>query len=408
MNDAFEAWIKRRKRGARFSPVVFSGALVVILNLHAVVAAPVQVQVRWQLEAPTGRDSIGTVSLHLIDWRRWDPLAPSRQRRQLMVQLWYPARARGITKGAPYVEAGVAHVLDRELRVPPGTFEAVRTHAHPGAAVAFAPRPFPVVLYSHGYGSWRNASTGLVEELVSRGFFVATIDHPYDAEAVEFPNGTIARIRPIHQPNPPLANPLSQWDASVEERLTVRVADVRFVLDALATLDAGGNPDAKGVTLPAHLAGSLDLSRIAMFGHSLGASTMIEAMREDRRIRAGFMMDGPVPRAARFRRFDRPIMLVRSSNVAIGQLVGPSWRDFATGLRGWHRVVSIAGSNHNDFTDLGLVARHNDISSPLRTSLLLGTIDARIAVDQERSYLTSFLSLKGLESAVTGAQSPPY
>lgn len=208
------------------------------------------------------------------------------------------------------MEAGVARVLDRELNVPPGTFEAVRTLARVGAAVASASRPIPVVVYSPGNGSWRNASTALVEELVSQGFVVVTIDHPYDGEAVEFPDGTIALAQPLRQPKPALPNPLAHWDASVEPRLTVRVADVRFVLDALATLNVRRNPDAEHRPLLAHLAGAVDLSRIGMFGHSLGAATTIEVMREDRRVR--FMMDGPVPRSARNTRFDRPIILVRS------------------------------------------------------------------------------------------------
>jgi hypothetical protein len=93
----------------------------------------------------------------------------------------------------------------------------------------------------------------------------------------------------------------------------------------------------------------------------------IEVMREDRRVRAGFMMDGPVPRSARNTRFDRPIILVRSDNAAIGELVGPSWRYFAQGL--------------------GLVAHHLELSPALRTSLLLGPIDARRAVALQRSYL---------------------
>jgi pimeloyl-ACP methyl ester carboxylesterase len=130
-----------------------------------------------------------------------------------------------------------------------------------------------------------------------------------------------------------------------------------------------------------------------MFGHSLGAATAIEVMREDARVRAAVMLDGPVPRAARTTHFDRPIMLVRSDNASIKELVVPSWRPFALGLRGWHRAVSISGANHNDFTDLGLIACHNRFSSSLRKSLLLGTIDARTAIAQERSLLTMFFNL---------------
>jgi hypothetical protein len=43
---------------------------------------------------------------------------------------------------------------------------------------------------------------------VSHGFVVVTIDHPYDAEAVELPDGTIVRAQPVGQPKPALPNPL--------------------------------------------------------------------------------------------------------------------------------------------------------------------------------------------------------
>ena len=55
---------------------------------------------------------------------------------------------------------------------------------------------------------------------------------------------------------------------------------------------------------------------------------------------------------------------------------------FRTGLRGWHRAVLIAGSNLNDFTDLGPVAHHLELSPALR------------AVALQRSYLTVFFNLQ--------------
>jgi hypothetical protein len=51
--------------------------------------------------------------------------------------------------------------------------------------------------------------------------------------------------------------------------MAVRAADTRFVLDELAVLNKGGNPDAEHVRLPKGLAGSLDLNRIGMFGWSI-------------------------------------------------------------------------------------------------------------------------------------------
>ena len=245
------------------------------------------------LPAPSGPAAIGSVSLHLVDAGRWDPLAPTRARRSLMVTLWYPAQPAA-SSPVPYLDAGAARVVDGELNVAPGTFESARSHAGNGAAVA-APgrRGYPVVIYSPGFGSWRNAATALTEDLVSHGFVVVTVDHPYDGAAVEFPNGAIVKSKPLDVPGNEKVLTYETWYAMVKPLLRVRVADVRFVLDELAIIDAGKNPDADGRQLPHNLAGTLDLKRIGMFGHSLGGATMAQVMRADSRIRAGLSLDGP-------------------------------------------------------------------------------------------------------------------
>jgi predicted dienelactone hydrolase len=60
--------------------------------------------------------------------------------------------------------------------------------------------------------------------------------------------------------------------------VAVRVTDTRFVLDQLATVNASGNPDAEHRPLPAGLRGALRLSRVGMFGHSLGGATAAQAL----------------------------------------------------------------------------------------------------------------------------------
>ncbi len=317
-----------------------------------------------------------------------DPLAPAKVHRSLMVTVWYPARTSA-ARAAAYVDAGTARVLDGELDVPAGTFESAHSHARSQAAVA-APgaRGYPVVIYSPGFGSWRNASTALVEELVSRGFIVITVDHPYDGAAVEFPDGAIVKSRPLAAPDAAKAFTYDAWYAMVQPLLAVRVADVRFVIDELAALDAGRTPDAEGRPLPAHLAGALDLHRIGMFGQSLGGATMAQAMRTDKRIRAGLSLDGPIPGAPGAACIERPIMLVRSVDPAIEELTIASWRS-AT-FCGWHAAAALEGSGHNDFTDLTIFASQLSLDHKQRAAWSLGSIDAATAVRAERIDVLNF------------------
>ena len=70
----------------------------------------------------------------------------------------------------------------------------------------------------------RELYAGLVGDLASHGNVVVAIDHPHDASIVEFPDGHVVM-------------PSSQMD--ITAALSVRVADTRFVLSALARFDDG-------------------------------------------------------------------------------------------------------------------------------------------------------------------------
>ncbi|WP_240809378.1 hypothetical protein [Microbispora catharanthi] len=99
---------------------------------------------------------------------------------------------------------------------------ATRTHARLDAPVRPRAGGYPVVLYSPGYMVPRSLGTLAAEDLASRGYVVVTVDHTYEASAVEFPRGRLERAR---------VRADSMDDAM--KALDVRVADLRFVLDVI-------------------------------------------------------------------------------------------------------------------------------------------------------------------------------
>jgi predicted dienelactone hydrolase len=127
-----------------------------------------------------------------------------------------------------------------------------------------------------------------VEELASQGYIVVTIDHTHDAGDVEFPGG---RVETLFLPG-------EITDSVTAQALAVREADSRFVLDQLAAINAGRNPDVDKLPLPRGLRGALDLSRTGMFGHSLGGATAAATMHDDPRVKAGIDMYGSCSAAA--------------------------------------------------------------------------------------------------------------
>ncbi|MFF7156929.1 hypothetical protein [Streptomyces sp. NPDC008139] len=160
---------------------------------------------------------------------------------------------------------------------------ATRTHAHRGAPADRARGPYPVVLYSPGAGDPRSMGTTLYDDLASRGYVVVTLDHTYDAPAVEFPGGRVERML-LPEEFAKVATDPPALTVLLRKTVAVRVADTRFLLDAL--------PGA----LPPDLRGAADLDRVGTYGKSAGGFTALQAMHDDRRIAAADfdgLRDGP-------------------------------------------------------------------------------------------------------------------
>jgi predicted dienelactone hydrolase len=371
---------------SRLGRVLLLG-LVLLLGVGVASASPAPAAAEQALELtlppPTGHDRVGVVPLHLVDRSRPDPWVPSQPVRELMVSLWYPTQRAHDYPLEPWLPPAAWARFEQDLGVPPGVLQAPLTHGRVGAPVERSRGGRPVVLYSPGLGGIRDSSTVLVEELVSRGFIVVTIDHTYEAGEVEFPGGRVA--------TPALPPPTPQV---IERAVAVRVADTRFVLDTLVALNAGRNPDAERRRLPAGLRGALRLSSVGMFGHSLGGATAAEAMFEDRRIQAGVNLDGtlfgPVVNAG----LDRPFMLVAAQGH--GRDNDESWAKFWANLLGWRLNLQLTGSAHNSFTDFQvLIPQAAGVLNlpPDAVQQLIGTIDPHRSIINQRAYLTAFFTL---------------
>jgi predicted dienelactone hydrolase len=322
------------------------------------------------LPAPTGPECLGTVSLHLIDTTRIDPWAPSRRAREIMVQIWYPARNTRGHAAAPWLSPGAVPHFAEVFGFPADIIRATTTHARAGAPADRERGGRPVVLYSPGLGGGRGTGTALVEDLASHGYVVVTIDHTYDASEVEFPGGRV-EVSAI----PPEID-----DQVIAQAVAVREADTRFVLDRLAALAAGKRPF-----------GELDLDRVGMFGHSLGGSTAAATMHGDRRLKAGVNMDGTLVGAAAVAGSDRPFLLLSSDHGTDPE--DPTWDTFWANQRGWKRELRLSGSTHASFNDSEVFLPQLAAAlglTPDQVAEQIGTLDPHRSVAIQRTYLRAF------------------
>lgn len=351
--------------------------------------------------APTGPHPTGRTTLHLVDPGRGHPWVPAAEDRDVVVDLWYPAGEGG--EPSPYVPASFAETMEREFEqygIPRGAVDAAGAPTASPSDAPAAGEGLPVVLLSPGLGMSRLQYTALCEDLASRGFVVAAVDHPYEARVVELPDGRLLRTS------------LPTNDTG-NRRLAggVRLADTRFVLDRLEGFATGEeSADDSGRPLPRGLADALDMDRVGMFGHSLGGVTTAEAMLVDDRIDAGVNMDGSMayhvgdeewsdatPAGA-----SRPFALMGAGTSGDAGLPhrsdhSPDWRLFVEASTAPVLEVYMPGGEHMSFTDLQWIAPQLEEalapSSPAWDRAVrggLGTVDPEESVAAQRAHLAAF------------------
>ncbi len=176
----------------------------------AVSTAPPMVFPVFHFPQPTGPYEIDTLTYHWVDAARPEVFtANPDDRRNLMVQVWYPARGGPSSPRAPYVQDAAALApIARLLNLPAftlGYFNYITTNAIPAAPVADGEPTYPVLIYSPGRGGYRQESTFQVEELVPHGYIVAAMDQPYANAGVVFPDGRLAAFDT--RPDDPAAPP---------------------------------------------------------------------------------------------------------------------------------------------------------------------------------------------------------
>lgn len=366
---------------------------------------------------PGGPFGIGTLTYHWVDASRAEAFAADpKERRQLMVQIWYPAPPRlepqPSERRAAYLPAADADAVIRAFaRIhdkPAWIFAALKsvtTHAMPSVPVAADAGSYPVLLFLSGATGFRQMNTFQVEHLVARGYVVVAIDQPGVAAAVVFPDGHqvvgmgLAQLRasvgPSYLPGTTDRSPQAAWwpngSALANKKLLAYLAaDVTFTLDRLAALNLA---DPNGI-----LAGRLDLQRLGAFGVSLGGIVVGETCRVDARLHACLMMDAPMSADVVAAGLRQPAMwLTRdAATMRLERQRAGGWpeaeieahqgtmRRVYEGLQGAGYFVRVPGMFHANFTD---VARWTPLAPLLG---LAGPLDAQRGHDIVNAYTLAF------------------
>jgi dienelactone hydrolase len=287
-----------------------------------------------------------------------------------MVRFWYPAAlGQAPCTLAEYTPSAVWNYFSSLMQLPLPT---VTTNSCLNAPVADGAHP--IVVFTHGYTGTFTDYTYIFEDLASRGYIVASVDHTYEATAVAFPDG-----RFVHSGfGSHLGNSLLEDDQALALALTVRLADLRFVAGELERLNADRSP----------FTGKLDTGKIAIAGHSMGGLAASLGVERDRRFKVGIILDvhdGEVPDAV-VKTIATPVMILASGRKQWTENECSLWRHLA----GPRFAVNLEGAEHLTTSDAVWLARG---------AIKTGTMGPDKAVAAVRDYIAAFLdaNLRGSE-----------
>lgn len=359
----------------------------------------------FKMPQPTGSYAIGTVSRHLIDDAREETKSsdPS-DKRELMVNVWYPVDKEQ-AKGKPleHYPSELGEAISLVFGFPKQLFShvtAIPTHVVTDAEVSAAEEKYPVVLFSPGVRSTRFQSLTAIEELVSRGFIVVGMDHPFTSAKVAFPDGRAI----FYVPDPEFETSAEVYENNVKG-VAIRVADSRFVLDKLTEWNS---KDPEGL-----LQGKLDLDRVGIFGHSYGGATTAETLAQDKRFKAGVSLEGGFWGDVAHTGLQQPFMYMMTGETAKSfdpnstnkdkvfyEEFQPDLKSVMTKSTSDTYYMTVDHFMHQSFTEIAL----------LSPSLFAKEIDPVHNIDITRSYVTAFFEqyLKGEPQKLLEGPAPEF
>ncbi|KAL4756488.1 PAF acetylhydrolase family protein [Aspergillus foveolatus] len=229
------------------------------------------------------------VTLHaseLVDTSQTNPYDPRGGKRSIMVTTFIPVIC-GSVPSASYIPNATARYEDASLCIQAQPQQQQMPFSHDG--------DYPVVFFSPALATSRLMYTLLLQDIASNGSAVVSVDHPYDADIVEYPDGrTVLGI---------LAN------TSTEIEFVSAMNDEKVIRD-IFPLPQGN----------AHL---LFLDRVTILGHSLGGATAAQTILVDNRFGLSI-----------------PFLLFGYANHT--HTTEPSWATFLSQSRGWKLELQLA------------------------------------------------------------------
>ncbi|MEK4852076.1 alpha/beta fold hydrolase [Paenibacillus sp. FSL H7-0756] len=374
----------------------YSSSSIIVILLVVSTALSVYLPV-FHLPKLKGPEKVGTQTFHFTDQNRDEVLTedPS-DKRELMVQVWYPTANNSNKKSEALFPKDKAmfkkyiQTYSNSLNLPDFVFDYwkySKTNSYDNVELLPSTSPYPVVLLSHGMGTSRVLHASQAENLASYGFIVVTIDHTYSTFATIFPDGRVTDY--------------TTKMTTVEDRrriATIWTKDVEFVINEIERLNSGA--------IDSQFKGKIDLNHLGVMGHSFGGATAFNTAYLDPRIKAGVNMDGSLIEVDNREDLNKPFMFIRSGafkgwltdfkkdthpDNEVTKQLEEELHIIKNVINQGGPAIYIEGTQHFNFTDLQFY------SELIKLTGITGDIEGKRGSDLVNQYVLDFFNkeLKG-------------
>jgi dienelactone hydrolase len=344
-----------------------AGHIFGLLALTICVLIPTLVIPFYSLPEPTGNYNVGTVVCDIIDENRQETYSEEAGRlREIAVQFWYPTDRTGA-----FIQYDIS-----------------------GAPISTSQQSYPILIFSHGAFGVRMSNASTFRELASHGYIVASIDHTYQAFYTSFADGESVPVSTKFLNDAIKVQedrlPVGETFKITHDWMDLRTSDIKLVIDSLKSEEFEGSSTV--------LKGHMDLTKIGLFGHSLGGAAAAQVSRDSDDIKAVIVIDGTMigdiiginsdnTEIVTNESFTKPLMLMYGSlfqeSEAKETAYLPNVNAFNNATDAAYSLC-IKGSGHLNFTDLPRI-------SPLLSKMLgVGSIDSLECIKIMNAYSLAF------------------
>ena len=358
-----------------------------------------------ELPKPAGPYHVGVSRLNFIDESRVDSSLQSKGRnRDIPMIIWYPIDEPDERLPAKLLKRRdlASLKLYPLYKLIPNSVCDIGTNSYENAPLSTKDSKFPVLIFNHGFSSYMEQNTILMEHLTSFGYIVVSVGHPCDGVA-SYPDGRsipvdldmIKQLTKQSRGNSKSFSKniklLARNDLSMEaireytekylnagksmnDRVEIWIEDIRFIIDILEKFEGG--------FIPSQFAQKLSLEKgIGVFGQSYGGAASVLACCLDNRLTCAINMDGAMYGGMNNKYiFRRPTLYMDSD-----MLPGRNKYFFYINEDDTYHIM-IKGSKHLDYSDFAYIAK----IWLLRLMQLFGKIDGRLMLKITNDYVRSF------------------